>query len=261
MNFSLPLGLIIGVVVIIWSVMGEMKNPAIMGNLHGIVIVVGGTLAAALVCFPFKFFIHMFVVLIRAFSGSLKKECIHSVNVLVTLAQKQQDGNKIDSDVASLKNEFLRESMELMLTGTLKDEELFDVLEKRVEMQHERYRKENSTFKIIGKFPPAFGLIGATLGMIALLQGLGAPDAFEKLGPSMSVALTATFWGLFLANLIIIPIGENLTFASDDDLLMRRIVVEGVMLIKNKKHPILVEEYLKSYLAVKERKDMKKASL
>jgi chemotaxis protein MotA len=258
MNLSLPLGLIVGIVVIVWSVMGEMKNPAIMGNMHGIVIVLGGTLAAALVCFPFKFFINMFIVLIRAFSGSLKKECINSVNLLVSLSQKQQSGSKIDSDVAQLKNEFLKESLELMMSGTLKDEELFDVLEKRVEMQNERYRKENSTFKIIGKFPPAFGLIGATLGMIALLQGLGSPDAFEKLGPSMSVALTATFWGLFFANLIIIPIGENLTFASDDDLLMRRIVVEGVMLLKDKKHPILVEEYLKSYLAVNERNQMKK---
>jgi chemotaxis protein MotA len=259
MNLSLPLGLIFGVLVIAWSILGEMKNPAIMGNLHGIIIVLGGTLAAALVCFPFKFFLNMFIVLIRAFSGSLKRECIHSVNVLVSLAEKQNNGTKIDTEVSSIKNEFLKESLNLMLSGTLKDEELFDVLEKRVEMQNERYRKENSTFKIIGKFPPAFGLIGATLGMIALLQGLGSPDAFEKLGPSMSVALTATFWGLFLANLVIIPIAENLNFASDDDLLMRRIVVEGVMLLKHKKHPVLVEEYLKSYLAVKERNQLKKA--
>jgi chemotaxis protein MotA len=259
MNLSMPMGLVFGVLIITWSIMGEMKNPAIMGNLHGIIIVLGGTLAAALVCFPFKFFLNMFIVLIRAFSGSLKRECINSVNVLVSLSEKQNNGAKIDTEISSIKNEFLKESLSLMLSGTLKDEELFDVLEKRVEMQNERYRKENSTFKIIGKFPPAFGLIGATLGMIALLQGLGSPDAFEKLGPSMSVALTATFWGLFLANLVIIPIAENLNFASDDDLLMRRIVVEGVMLLKHKKHPVLVEEYLKSYLAVKERNQLKKA--
>src|SRR5690606_41072128 len=58
------------------------------------------------------------------------------------------------------------------------------------------------------------GLIGATMGMIALLQGLGSPDAITKLGPSMSVALTATFWGLVLANLFLIPLGENLSMSD-----------------------------------------------
>jgi len=67
------------------------------------------------------------------------------------------------------------------------------------------------------------------------------------------VALTATFWGLTFANLILIPIGENLAIASDDDLIVRRIVVEGVLLLKEKKHPLIVEEVLKSYLSPKER--------
>jgi chemotaxis protein MotA len=129
-----------------------------------------------------------------------------------------------------------------------------------VELQNEKYKREGFTFKIIGKFPPAFGLVGTTLGMIVLLQGLGSPDAFDRIGPAMSIALVATFYGLIFANVFLIPIGENLTRASEDDLLMRRIVVDGVRLLKEQKHPLLVEEYLKSYLAPSERRKMKKVS-
>jgi chemotaxis protein MotA len=135
----------------------------------------------------------------------------------------------------------------------LSDMELAEVLEKRVDVQYDRYRAEALTYKIVGKFPPAFGLVGTTLGMISLLQGLGAPNAFESVGPSMSTALVATFYGLVLANFFIIPIGENLAQASQVDLNMRRLIIDGVRLIKEKKHPLLVEEYLKSYLSPAER--------
>ena len=131
------------------------------------------------------------------------------------------------------------------------------MLDKRVEIQNEKYKREGLTFKIIGKFPPAFGLIGTSMGMIGLLQGLGQPDAFEKLGPSMSVALVATFYGLVYANFFLIPIGENLALASEEDLLMRRIVIDGVRLIKEEKHPLLVSEFLKSYLSPAERVNIK----
>src|SRR5438309_2269102 len=77
---------------------------------------------------------------------------------------------------------------------------------------------------------------GTTVGMITLLQGLGEPNAFDRLGPSMSVALVATFYGLIIANVVLIPIGENLAQSSEEDLIMRRIVVDGVRLLKAQKH-------------------------
>ena len=147
-----------------------------------------------------------------------------------------------------------------MVQGGLSESELEDVLEKRVQNQNEDYKRDAATYKTLGKFPPAFGLVGTSLGMIGLLQGLGKADAFQSLGPAMSVALVATFYGLILANVIIIPVGENLTRASQLDLVARRVVVDGVRLLKEGKHPLLVEEYLKSYLKPAERNLLKGAS-
>ncbi|MDO9183998.1 MAG: MotA/TolQ/ExbB proton channel family protein, partial [Bacteriovorax sp.] len=155
--------------------------------------------------------------------------------------------------INAIKIPFLKEGLELFLDGSLSKDEMVEVLEKRIEIQNGRYRREGNTFKVIGRFPPAFGLIGATLGMIGLLQGLGAPNAFEQLGPAMSVALTSTFWGLVLANVVLLPLGENLYLAAEEDLIIREMVLCGVLLLREKKHPLLVQENLNSYLPPRER--------
>ncbi len=261
MNISLPLGLITGSAIIIWAIQEGISNPMIFANIHSIVIVLGGTMAAALVCFPIKHIFSIMRILFKASTGGFQKETISSINEIVDLSQKSIDDKPLEEELKNVKNLFLRESLQLALEGTIPEDELESVLFKRVETQNEKYRQEGLTYKIIGKFPPAFGLIGTTLGMIALLQGLGGEDAFEKLGPAMSTSLTATFWGLVVANLFLIPIGENLSFASQHDLTRRRIIVEGVMLLRAKKHPLIVEECLKSYLSPGDRNLMRKVDI
>lgn len=259
MNISPLLGLSIGVAAISYAIFGEMKNPNILLSAHGIVIVIGGTLAAAVICFPIQHFFNLFKVYLRALTGKGRQELITTVNEIIEISKALNNGETIDTKLSQVKNEFLKESLELLEQGGLSDTELDDVLEKRVALQNEKYQRDGQTFKIIGKFPPAFGLIGATMGMISLLQSLGEPNAFDRLGPSMSIALVATFYGLVLANIFLIPIGENLNQASEDDLLIRRVVVDGVRLLKEQKHPLLVEEYLKSYLPPADRNRIAKA--
>ena len=257
MNFATPVGLLLGGMVVVFTVTGELPNPGILMSKHAALMVLGGTLAATLICFPLNRFFNMFTLFFRAVLGRNRHLTLATINEIVSLSEKVNEGQSIEAEIPRIQNEFLRESMELFQGGGLSDEELDEVLHKRVEMQNERYKRDGMTFKIIGKFPPAFGLIGASMGMIALLQGLGQPEAFKTLGPAMSIALVATFYGLVLANFILIPLGENMSHASEEDLVIRRIVVEGVRLIKEEKHPLLVAEYLKSYIPPKERNRMK----
>jgi chemotaxis protein MotA len=260
MNLSAPLGFLIGLSVVYFAITEGMKNIAVFMDVQAIIIVIGGTLAAAMVCIPFSQLCNMVRLFFRTVTGAQKEEVLNCINEIVEISRRRNEGVPLKDLIGSTKNPFLKESLDLLSQGGLSQDEFEDVLEKRVEQQNERYKRQGSTFKIIGKFPPAFGLIGATLGMIALLQGLGEPDAFNRLGPAMSVALVATFYGLIVANVFIIPIGENLMHASEDDLVMRNVVMDGVKLIRDSKHPLLVEEYLKSYLTPKDRNGMKKAA-
>lgn len=257
MNFSSPLGIIFGITIIIIAIKTEVENASVFLNWHGIMMVAGGTFAAALICFSFRQIKDIIVVMFRVLTGRSKKMRMEVIQEIVHLSEENMTGN-LKSKLDKVAHPFLKESLELLFDGSFSVSELEHILRKRIQLQNEKYKKEGMTFKTIGKFPPAFGLIGATMGMIALLQGLGSPDAITKLGPSMSVALTATFWGLVLANLFLIPLGENLSIAADEDLIIRRAVVDGVMLLKEKKHPLLVEEYLMSYLTPYDRIRIKK---
>lgn len=248
MNFTTLSGFSIGLFLIYYATSHGVSHSEIFINEHAIVLVFGGTLATVLLCFPFRQILGMIWVFFETLIGRSQEKNIETVNEIVNISKSTYDGKRISEILPGIKNEFLRESLELLDQGTLSAEELEAVLEKRIDQQDEHYRKMGSTFKVLGKFPPAFGLIGATVGMIALLQGLGKPDAFKNLGPAMATALVATFYGLIVANIFIIPIGENIMSASEDNLTMRRIVIDGVMLIQAKKHPILVEEFLLSYL-------------
>ncbi len=258
MNISAPLGFLVGIAVVFYSLTVGMKNNSVFFNSHAAIIVIGGTLAAALICFPIGHFMTLLKVYMRALMGRTKQETLNTINEVVNISKSLNQGQNLAALLGAVKNPFLKESLELLEQGGLSDEELSEVLDKRIEMQNEKYKREGATYKVIGKFPPAFGLVGTSLGMIALLQGLGEPDAFERLGPSMSIALVATFYGLIMANLFIIPMGEHLVTVSEDDLIMRRVVVDGVMLIKEQKHPLLVEEYLKSYIPPSDRNKMAK---
>lgn len=253
MNLSTPCGVLFGAGIIYSAITGEVSNAMVFLNFHSIMIVVGGTIATALICFNFKQLSNISAVLVRQFLGKRSKQRIEAINEIVKLSTMVQNGASLESELQTIKIHFLKEALELYVEGSMSKDDLFDVLEKRVEIQNDKFVREGLTFKTIGKFPPAFGLIGATLGMIGLLQGLGAPDAFDLLGPAMSVALTATFWGLVLANLLLLPLGENLSLAAEEDLIIREIVLEGVILLREKKHPLLVKEYLSSYLAPAER--------
>jgi chemotaxis protein MotA len=57
----------------------------------------------------------------------------------------------------------------------------------------------------LARVAPATGLVGTTLGLIALLKDL---HNFEQLGPSMALALLCTLYGLVLANGLYQPIAR-----------------------------------------------------
>jgi len=260
MNLSVPLGMVIAAGSIAYAALSEIKNLQVFLSVHAAAIVMGGTLAAALICFPISQLFGFIKVIIGTITGKRRALKLATINEIVQISISMNEGQALAGLLDGVKNPFLKESLELMSSGGLDDSELDEVLEKRIELQNEQYKRDGVTLKTVGKFPPAFGLIGTTMGMIALLQGLGSPDAFDRLGPSMSIALVATFYGLVLANTLLIPLGENLAQASEDDLAMRRLVVDGVRLIKEQKHPLLVEEYLKSYLPPQERNKMRKVT-
>lgn len=261
MNFSSLFGVVSALLVFGIALFTSTDSRSIFLDPHGILIVIGGTAAASLICFPMKSLITLFKVFFNKVLGKYSNAHEKVIYEIVDLAKGQRDNsNYLKDKVGSLTTPFLKEAVEMQILGGIDAKVVDRILAKRALTHYKRHEKEAGVFKTIAKFPPAFGLMGTTLGMISLLQSLGGADAFKKLGPSMAIGLVATLYGIALTNLVFVPIGENLSKLNEEDEITREIVMDGIRLIRDRVHEIIVEEELKSYLLPSERIKMKKVS-
>lgn len=260
MNFSSVLGVMSALAVLVISILTATKSSKIFLDPHGILIVLGGTAAAGLMCFPLRFYIRIAKVFTNKFLGNYSTRHEIVIHEIVDLARGARDNpDYLKTKAKTLKTPFLTDAVELISQGGISEEAIEEILIKRAMTHSKRYDYDVNVFKTLAKFPPAFGLMGTTLGMISLLQNLGGKDAQKLLGPSMAIGLVATFYGLTLANLVLIPISENLAVINRDDETLRTIVIDGLRLIRRKEHPKVIEEHLKSYLLPHERSEIGKA--
>lgn len=261
MNKSSIFGTLAAIVVLGTVMMMSSKSPHVFLDPHGILIVFGGTTAVGLMCFPPRFFVRTGKVVMNKFLGNYATRHEVVITEIVDLARGQRDNpDYLKTKVKTLKTDFLRDGIDLIVQGGIPDAALDSILIKRAQTHSKRYEYDVGVFRTLAKFPPAFGLMGTTLGMIALLQQLGGKDAQKLLGPAMAIGLVATFYGLVLANMVLTPIAENLAVINRDDETLRTIVIDGIRLLRKKEHPKVVEEHLKSYLLPNERQALKKSS-
>lgn len=258
MNFSSILGLILAFVVLIGTMVTSTPNAKVFLDVHAFMIVIGGTFAASLLSFSGSKMWMLMKVFFRRVLGKNNEVGI-VIHEIVDLAKGYRENeNYLKDKKDQIKTPFLKEALELVLDGGIDPEEIDKILMKRSFSIHHRYEEDAENFKALSKFPPAFGLLGAVIGMVSLMQGLGGADAFQKVGPAMAIALVATLYGIAVANFIFLPLGENLSRINKIDQLVRSMVLDGIKLIRNKKHPLVVEESLKSYLLPSERSQIGK---
>lgn len=254
MNISVISGIIVGIIVVIGGIFTSTENWKIFLDVHALLVVVGGTLAATLISFPISQLIKVNKILWSKIIGNHTAPHIKVISEIVSLAAGHRESpDFLQSNLNTIANPFLKEAVQLELEGGIPFQKIDAILKKRAEVHFVRYQDEAHIFKTIARFPPAFGLLGAVLGMIALMSGLGSPDSFKTIGPAMAMAMVATMYGIAIANFIFVPLGENLSKLSKEDHLMRNIVLDAIKLLREKEHPLVVEEYLKSYLLSAER--------
>ncbi len=258
MNFSSVLGLIFSIVVLVGAMVTSTHNAKVFLDAHAILIVIGGTFAASLLSFSGSKMWTLLKVFFKRVLGRNNETAIVVAEIVDLAKGYRENENYLKDKKEQLKTPFLKEAIELILDGGMDPEDIDKILMKRSFSIHHRYEEDAENFKALSKFPPAFGLLGAVIGMISLMQNLGGADAFQKVGPSMAIALVATLYGIAVANFIFLPLGENLSRINKADQVVRSMVLDGIKLIRQKKHPLVVEESIKSYLLPTERNQISK---
>ena len=63
-----------------------------------------------------------------------------------------------------------------------------------------------------------------------------------------TVAFVATIYGLFAANLVMIPLGTRIKFIYQNVFLYKNMILEGVLSIQAGESPVLIERKLRSFI-------------
>lgn len=255
MNFTVLFGFALAIGVFFTALVTSTPLSTVITNWHAFLIVFGSTLAVALICFPMKTLYEMIKIFFRRVVGQDTNGYDLIISEIVQVAtQVKNNPEAYSSSAASVTNPFLKEGLILISEGGFDEESLDLIMQKRAETFGKRYDQQAHFFKTLAKFPPAFGLLGTTLGMMGLMQALGSPDSFKLIGPAMATGLGATLMGIALSNFVLIPISENLIKINKENETIRQMTIDGLKLVMRRQHPLLVEEYLKSYQLPQERK-------
>ena len=225
-------------------------NLGLYLNLSGFIIVIGGTATAVLLAYRTDRIRILLQVLSTAYAKPLvSAEVI--IRILVDLSIKRRLRG-----ILSLENEeeettvfFLRQAIGLMVDN-FKPEEIREAL--NAEMFFFRKRRDETlrVLQTMAEVAPSFGLVGSVVGLIGMLAGIG--DSATLIA-TIPIALTSTLYGIILANLFCNPFAANIRERTAQELLLQRIITEGVVSISGNIHPRLLDRKLKSFLTPSQR--------
>ena len=214
-------------------------------NIPSILITIGGSIAALLVSYDVERIKNMINITRQAFS-STAMDPYELIAMFGDLAKKaRREGLlALEDDMGRMDDPFYQKGIQMMVDA-LDPELIRDILE--TDIEHMQYRHEigAGVYKTWGALAPAFGMIGTLIGLIGMLAQLDDPS---KLGPAMAVALVTTFYGAIMANLVLIPMATKLELRSQEEVLAKSIIMEGIIAIQSGMNPRILEEKLKAFL-------------
>jgi hypothetical protein len=124
-------------------------------------------------------------------------------------------------------------------------------LEKEIIFTRKRHQQVIEVFRSMGTYAPIFGLLGTLLGVVQVLKNI---TDVKSLGTSMALAVTTTLYGIFFANFIFLPLAGKLESRSEEELLIKEVMIEGILSIQKGDIPLIVSKKLEAFFSQKHRK-------
>jgi chemotaxis protein MotA len=245
-NFSASFGYILVGLFVYLAVTKGTTNPEIFLNYHGLMIVAGGLFVSALASFPFMLLFDTVKSVLSSVSARSSVDETVAENVVQLSAAYQKNLGQLENESQEMKNVFLSQAVNLVLEG-LPHKTILEILNKRIDERRINIQNKMNVLLTMSKYAPALGLAATVLGLIDLLSQLQAAD-MAKLGYGMAIALSATFYGIVLSNLVFAPLSEMIASIGEVETKEMEMICDGLDSLLQKKHPLIVGEVVNSYL-------------
>jgi chemotaxis protein MotA len=143
------------------------------------------------------------------------------------------------------KDLFVQKGLRLVVDGVTPDK-IRGLLETEVTAIEFGERQAARIWESAAGYAPTIGILGAVLGLIHVMENLSDPS---RLGSGIAVAFVSTVYGVGLANLFFLPVGNKLKAIVADQVAQYEILTEVFHDLASGNHARVVEERVASLLA------------
>jgi chemotaxis protein MotA len=241
---------IIGLVAILLTILYVLAAGNILHMLFNplaLIIVYGGTFSATLIAYPWPVIKEIMPSLrILLFPSKHTDEDMElKIEYLASLAEKaRRDGiESLAGEISKMDDRFLVHGVQMLIDG-LEHDVIKDNLSREIFYTRHNQQKVSGAFRTMATVAPIFGLLGTLMGIVDMLRNLSNPSS---MGAAMSNAVTATFYGIFSAN-VFIPIATKLTDHSERDIISKEMIAEGIMSIQQGDVPLILRKKLTAFI-------------
>ncbi|SJN53390.1 Chemotaxis protein PomA [Vibrio ruber DSM 16370] len=212
-------------------------------DITSVLIVVGGSTCVVMMKFTFGQFFGAGKIAAKAFMFKAD-EPEDLIARIVEMADAARKGGFLALEEMEISNSFMQKGIDLLVDGHDADV-VRSALQKDISLTEERHEAGTAVFRAYGDVAPAMGMIGTLVGLVAMLSNMDDP---KSIGPAMAVALLTTLYGAIMANMVFFPIADKLALRREQEMLNRRLIMDGVLAIQDGQNPRVIDGYLKNYL-------------
>ena len=240
---------IIGVVLALNAILvgAVLKGAGIMAlvSAAAFMIVVVGTLAAIFIQTPLPVMRRA----LKIFPWVLRPPARDGQKLITKIVEWSNTARKqgllgLEPTIAREDDEFVKKALQLVVDGS-EPESISNVMYVELNMREHADTSAAKVFEGMGIYSPTLGIIGAVLGLMAVLLNLADPS---KLGHGIAAAFTATVYGIGLANLLFLPVAAKLKAIIQRQTQFREMVIDGMLCIAQGENPRSIEAKLQGYL-------------
>jgi chemotaxis protein MotA len=248
MDIASIIGIIIGLAAIFGSQVMESGTAVPIFQATAAIIVFGGTLGAVLLNFPMRTVIKTLTSIKKAFiTDNMDISSVMAQIINLSDLTRREGNLALEPIIPTVDNDFLRKGVQLV-ADSASARVIKEILETQIKNEEEDNLMCALVLESAGGFAPTFGIVGAVLGLIQVMQNIAEPS---ELGRGIATAFVATFYGVAVANLLLLPLGGKIRIKSREEYMLKSMILEGVLSIHSGENPAVVEEKLNSFLQYK----------
>jgi chemotaxis protein MotA len=237
-------GLFIAIISVVIAIIIEGASPGSFFKFSALFLILGGTIGATYASFSNEQ-IKDFFQLVQNIRE--KREELDLVDLFIRLLEKtRRDGLlSLEDDIEAIPDELVQKGIRLIVDGT-DPVTVEDILFEWVEQRQEKESNSARILETAGGFSPTVGIIGTVMGLVHVLENLGAGTA--ALGQGIATAFIATFYGISFANLVLLPLGNKIKAYSKKENEKRNAIIRGLLSIQSGDNKRIMIERMAPYL-------------